>query len=130
MEILKKQEPKKPLQKDRSRGILVEGGECTLAVPGFGTQEELDEHWRRHGCQYVAWSKEDYYNHAVWLAEQAPTPGGIRGYEVGKNVVVRYDHRENDYVKADVFTGLITMFKPDEKAGYYEKWRKFEGNKK
>ena len=125
-----KQEAKKPLQKDRRRGKLVAGGECTLAVPGFGTAEELDDHWERHGEQYPGWSKEDYCNHAVWLAEQAPKTGGIRGYEIGKNIVVRYDPYNNDYVKADVFTGVVTMFKPTKKTIYYEVWRKAEGNKK
>lgn len=118
------------MQKDRRRGKLVAGGECTLAVSGFGTADELDDHWERHSEQYTGWSKEDYCNYAVWLAEQALKTGGIRGYEVGKNIVVRYDPYNNDYVKADVFTGVITMFKPDDKAGYYEKWRKAEGNKK
>ena len=61
----------------------------------------------RHSEQYPGWSKEDYCNYAVWLAEQAPKTGGIRGYEVGKNIVVRYDPYNNDYVKADAFTGLL-----------------------
>ena len=56
-----------------------------------------------------------------WLAEQAPETGCIRGYEVGKNIVVRYDPYNNDYVKAYVFTGAITRFKPDDKAIYYER---------
>ena len=41
------------------------------------------------------------------LAEQAPETGGIRGYEVGKNIVVRYDPYNNNYVKADAFIGLL-----------------------
>ena len=55
------------------------------------------------------------------LAEQAHETGGTRGYEVGKNIVVRYDPYDNDYVKAYVFTGAITMFKPYDKIGYYER---------
>lgn len=38
------------------------------------------------------------------LAEQAPETGGIRGYEVGKNIVVRYDPYNNDYVKKLIST--------------------------
>lgn len=125
-----KQKPRKPLPKDRRRGKLVKGGECTLAIPAFGSQTELDEHWKRHGSQYPGWTKEQYEQHAAWLAEQAPKSGGIRGYEVGKSIVVRYDPYNNDYVKADVRTGVITMFKPTFKAIYFEKWRKAEGNKK
>ena len=64
------------------------------------------------------------------LAEQAPETGGIRGYEVGKNIVVRYDSYNNDYVKVDVFTGVITVFKPTKKTIYYEKCSKAQGNKK
>ena len=44
--------------------------------------------------------------------------------------MVRYDPYNNDYVKAYIFTGAITMFKPDDKADYYERCRKAEGNKK
>jgi|GEM_PF-2122009 len=64
------------------------------------------------------------------FAEQAPETGGIRGYEDGKYIVVRYDSYNNDYVKADVFTGVVTMFKPMKKIIYYETCRKAEGNKK
>ncbi len=125
-----RQEPRKPLQKDRSSGKLVKGGECTLATPAFGFQAELDEHWEKHGSQYPGWTKEQYEQHAVWLAEQAPKSGGVRGYEMGKHIVVRYDPYNNDYVKADIRSGVVTMFKPDDKAGYYEMCRRKEGNKK
>ncbi len=123
------QEPRKPLQKDRRRGKLVKSGECTLATPAFGSQIELDVHWDSHGSQYPGWIKEQYEQHAVWLAEQAPKSGGIRGYEVGRHIVVRYDPYNNDYVKADVRTGVITMFKPSRGKTYYEERRQEEGDK-
>ncbi len=124
-----KQEPRKPLQKDRRRGKLVKSGECTLATPAFGSQIELDVHWDSHGSQYPGWIKEQYEQHAVWLAEQAPKSGGIRGYEVGRHIVVRYDPYNNDYVKADVGTSAITMFKPSRGKTYYEERRQEEGDK-
>lgn len=124
------QEPRKPLQKGRRRGKLVKGGECTLATPAFGSQAELDVHWDSHGSQYTGWTKEQYEQHAVWLAEQAPKSGGIRGYEVGRHIVVRYDPYNNDYVKADVRTGVITMFKPSRGKTYYEERRQEEGDRK
>lgn len=64
---------------------------------------------------YPGWTKAQYQDHAVWLASRKCESG---------NFVVRYDQQNNDFVKADVDTGVITMFKPTDGATYYEYQRK------
>lgn len=85
----------------------------------------MDEHWKDYGWMYPGWTKAQYQDHAVWLASQKCESGQIRGFESG-NFVVRYDQQNNDFVKADVDTGVITMFKPTDGATYYEYQRKGE----
>lgn len=118
------QKPQKiDLSKGKQKGKIVKQGVCVLGTPGFGSQIELDEHWKDHGWMYPGWTKAQYQDHAVWLASQKCESGQIRGFESG-NVVVRYDTQNNDFVKADVDTDVITMFKPTDGAAYYEYQRK------
>lgn len=114
------QKPQKiDLPKGTRKGKIVKQGACVLGTPGFGSQKELDEHWNEHGWMYPGWTKAQYQDHAVWLASQKCESGKIRGFESG-NTVIRYDPYNNDFVKADVDTGVITLFKPTNGAAYYE----------
>lgn len=89
----------------------------------------LDEHWdgkSAHKDQYPGWTREQYAQRARELLEM-PTSKRIRGYVIkSQNIIVRYDTKTNDYAKGHIHTGIITMFKPDNGAAYYEKWRKIE----
>lgn len=91
--------------------------------------KDLDEHWdgkSSHKDQYPGFTKEQYAQRARELLEM-PTSKRIRGYVIkSQGIIVRYDTVTNDYVKGHFKQGIITMFKPDLKAVYYEKWRKTE----
>ena len=44
----------------------------------------------------------------------------IRGFAIlNQNIIVRYDVKNNDFVKAHIHQGIITMFKPDNGADYF-----------
>ena len=97
-------------------------------VKGF-EGKDLDKHWdgeSSHKDLYPGFTKEQYAQRARELLEM-PTSKRIRGYVIkSQGIIVRYDTKTNDYVKGHFKTGIITMFQPDLKAVYYEKWRKKE----
>ncbi len=60
---------------------------------------------------------------AFELAE-SKTGGDISGHLDKDGHIIRYDAAKDDFVKADVKKGVITMFKPDDGKDYYEKIKK------
>ena len=66
---------------------------------------------------------EQYVERAVRLAEM-PTGRDILGHIDKDGIVVRYDRKENDFVKANVKKGIRTLFKPVDGEAYYIKARK------
>ena len=50
---------------------------------------------------------------------EMPTGGDILGHVDKDGIVVRYDRKENDFVKASVRKGIRTLFKPHEGEKYY-----------
>lgn len=83
-------------------------------------------HWkngRTHQDEYPNLTMEQYVERAVSLAEM-PTGGDILGHIDKDGIIVRYDRKENDFVKASTSKGIRTMFKPDEGEQYYWKRRK------
>ena len=96
-------------------------GANRLQVRGFASRQKLMNHWkngRTHQDEYPDFTMEQYVQRAVSLAEM-PTGGNILGHVDKDGVIVRYDRKENDFVKADVKKGIRTMFKPDEGEKYY-----------
>ena len=57
------------------------------------------------------------------LAEM-PVGGDILGHIDKNNQIIRYDCKENDFVKADLNKSIRTLFKPMEGIKYYIKQRK------
>lgn len=101
-------------------------GANRLQVRGFASRQKLMNHWkngRTHQDEYPGFTMEQYVQRAVSLAEM-PTGGNILGHVDKDGVIVRYDRKENDFVKASVRKGVRTMFKPDEGEQYYWKRRK------
>lgn len=96
-------------------------GANQLQVRGFSSRQKLMNHWkngRTHQDEYPDFTMEQYVQRAVNLAEM-PTGGDILGHIDKDGIIVRYDRKENDFVKADVKKGIRTMFKPDEGEKYY-----------
>lgn len=100
-------------------------------VKGF-EEPELTEHWEgssranSHKGQYEGMTKEEYGKRARELAE-SPTGKYIRGFAcLNQNIIVRYDVRTGDFVKAHIHNGVITMFKPKTKAVYFNNQYKAE----
>ena len=82
-------------------------------------------HWkngRTHQDEYPDFTMEQYVQRAVSLAEM-PTGGNILGHVDKDGVIVRYDRKENDFVKANVRNGILTMFKPTAGEKYYQSMR-------
>ena len=101
-------------------------GANRLQVRGFASRQKLMNHWkngRAHRGEYPDLTMEQYVQRAVSLAEM-PTGGDILGHVDKDGVIVRYDRKENDFVKVSAKNGIRTMFKPDEGEQYYWKRRK------
>lgn len=100
-------------------------GSNRLQVRGFSSRQKLMNHWkngRTHQEEYPGFTMEQYVERAVRLAEM-PTGGDILGHIDKDGIVVRYDRKENDFVKASVKKGLLTMFKPTTGEDYYRSMR-------
>ena len=96
-------------------------GANRLQVRGFANKQRLMNHWkngRTHREEYPDFTMEQYVQRAVSLAEM-PTGGDILGHIDKDGVIVRYDRKENDFVKADLRKGIRTLFKPHEGEKYY-----------
>lgn len=100
-------------------------GANRLQVRGFASRQKLMNHWkngRTHQDEYPDFTMEQYVQRAVILAEM-PTGGNILGHVDKDGVIVRYDRKENDFVKANVRNGILTMFKPTAGEKYYQSMR-------
>lgn len=101
-------------------------GANRLQVRGFANKQRLMNHWkngRTHREEYPGITMEQYVERAVRLAEM-PTGRDILGHIDKDGIVVRYDRKENDFVKANVKKGIRTLFKPVDGEAYYIKARK------
>ena len=96
-------------------------------LPGFA-QKNLDNHFGNggksdHSNQYPGFTKEQYAERAAALA-RSPVGDGIEGYMATKGrfkgSIIRYDTSLNDWVRTHPATGISTMFKPTDKASYFE----------
>ncbi|EFM23139.1 phage-associated protein, HI1409 family [Selenomonas sp. oral taxon 149 str. 67H29BP] len=100
-------------------------GANRLQVRGFASRQKLMNHWkngRTHQDEYPGFTMEQYVERAVSLAEM-PTGGDILGHIDKDGIIVRYDRKENDFVKASVRKGILTMFKPTAGEKYYQSMR-------
>ena len=100
-------------------------GANRLQVRGFASRQKLMNHWkngRTHQDEYPDFTMEQYVQRAVSLAEM-PTGGNILGHIDKDGIIVRYDRKENDFVKANVRNGILTMFKPTAGEKYYQSMR-------
>lgn len=100
-------------------------GANRLQVRGFASRQKLMNHWkngRTHQDEYPDFTMEQYVQRAVSLAEMPPG-GNILGHVDKDGVIVRYDRKENDFVKANVRNGILTMFKPTAGEKYYQSMR-------
>ena len=100
-------------------------GANQLQVRGFSSRQKLMNHWkngRTHQDEYQGFTMEQYVERAVSLAEM-PTGGDILGHIDKDGIIVRYDRKENDFVKANVQKGILTMFKPTAGEKYYQSMR-------
>lgn len=89
-------------------------------------KQKLMNHWkngRTHQEEYPGLTMEQYVERAVRLAEM-PVGGDILGHIDKNNQIIRYDRKENDFVKADLNKGIRTLFKPAEGIKYYLNQRK------
>lgn len=96
-------------------------GANRLQVRGFSSRQKLMNHWkngRTHQDEYPEFTIEQYVERAVSLAEM-PTGGDILGHIDKDGIIVRYDRKENDFVKASTRKGILTMFKPKTGEKYY-----------
>ncbi len=104
-------------------------GSNDLEKKGFVNKQKLNNHWqngRTHKDEYIKdgiTTAEQYEKRAVELAE-SETGDNILGHLDKYGHIVRYDIAKNDFVKADIKKGVITMYKPDDKKDYYDTKRK------
>ena len=101
-------------------------GANRLQVRGFSSRQKLMNHWkngRTHQDEYPEFTMEQYVERAVSLSEM-PIGGDIFGHVDKDGIVVRYDRKENDFIKANVKKGIWTMFKPKTGEEYYQQMLK------
>jgi hypothetical protein len=84
---------------------------------GF-SKNNLRTHMTKHGREYPGMNDQQYAQRALDLVQQ-PVGGDIHGHSNSKEQVVRYDARENDFVKGKPDVGIATMFKPASGLNYY-----------
>ena len=87
---------------------------------GF-SKKNLDKHWdgsSSHKNQYKNMTKKQYSERALELI-QKPVGGDIKGYKNNLDEIVRYDVKNNDFVKGNPAKGIKTMFKPSSGEKYY-----------
>lgn len=95
-----------------------------FAKAGFVSKQKANNHWNKHGANmYPKMDKTSYLNLAVRLVESAVSEN-ILGHTDKDGNIIRYDVKNNDYVKGHPDKGIYTMFKPDDEQKYYEKMRK------
>lgn len=96
---------------------------------GF-SEKNLDSHWggtHDHSHQYPGMTKEQYAQRAMNLVQSAANGKDILGYQNARGQIVRYDLKNNDFVKGNPAQGIATMFKPDGGVSYFDKWKIKEG---
>lgn len=106
-----------------------------MYVRGFINEAAALHHWggggaHDHSAQYAKdgiTTFEQYVERACDLLEMKCSPGGIRGYKTKMGYICRYDPVTNDFAIGHPLIGILTMFKPDDGAKYFEKNKKKEG---
>ena len=96
---------------------------------GF-SEEGLDIHWggeSDHSGEYEGFTREQYAQRALDLIQSAADNKYIFGYKMSDGTIVRYDIKENDFVKGHPKYGIYTMFKPTEKSVYFHRQKKKDG---
>ena len=82
----------------------------------------MDNHWTHgksdHSREYLSYTKKQYAQEALDLV-QAATSDTILGYKNSGGQVVRYDTKNNNFVKGHPDIGIATMFKPIEGITYF-----------
>lgn len=116
------------LDKSGKSGNVTPGARGTnrLSARGFANKQKLMNHWkngRTHREEYPNFTIEQYVARAVQLAEM-PVGGDILGHGDKDGIIIRYDRKTNDFVKASVTKGIRTMFKPVDGESYYKDMRK------
>jgi len=95
---------------------------------GF-SERNLDRHWvggeSDHSKEYKNYTKEQYASEALDLV-QSTTNSTIEGHKNKNGQVIRYDKKNNNYVKGHPDVGIATMFKPKDGIEYYNKVKKYE----
>jgi hypothetical protein len=113
-------------------GKTLSATDANYLLPGF-TQANLDNHFGSglpsdHSSQYPDFTKEQYAQRALELV-RSPVGDGIEGYKATHGIfsgsIVRYDTSTNDWVRGTPY-GITTMFKPNDKAMYFELINKIE----
>lgn len=91
---------------------------------GF-SEHNLKVHIKRHGHQYPNLTDKDYEQRALDLV-QRPVGGNIEGYTNSNGQVIRYDIKNNDFVKGKPGLGIATMFKPKNGMKYFVAQKEYD----
>lgn len=85
----------------------------------FASEKSLLSHYEAHGEQFSSLSREEYLSHAQFILSQIKSERYF-AYESGTRRV-RYDVKDNVFALGNIKNSkIITMFKPDEGADYFE----------
>ncbi|HWQ41309.1 MAG TPA: anti-CBASS Acb1 family protein, partial [Desulfosporosinus sp.] len=84
---------------------------------GF-SEHNLKVHIKSHGKEYPDLTDKEYEQRALDLV-QRPVGSDIEGYTNSNGQVIRYDKKNNDFVKGKPGLGIATMFKPKSGMKYF-----------
>ena len=107
------------MESDENVMLSASGANPELPEMTVESQKRHIKHLRE-GKSYPGMSLEKYVQKSAELA-RSPIGGDIDGYKAEDGSIVRYNKVTNDWARGRAI-GVVTMFKPDLKEVYFEKW--------
>jgi hypothetical protein len=95
-------------------------GRAWGAAIGFASRERLEEHYRKHGAEFSADSRQDYLRLAQSLRD-APAGGPVLEAVRHDGVITRFDRRSGAFVAFNADGVIRTFFRPNDGERYFRR---------
>jgi hypothetical protein len=87
---------------------------------GFSSRDRLDEHYRKHGAEFGAASRQDYLRQAQALRDE-PVGGPVLEAVRGDGVITRFDRRNGAFLAYNADGVIRTFFRPNDGERYFRR---------
>lgn len=85
---------------------------------GFATRQKFAEHYRKHGAEFGAVSREEYLRRAQQLRDRAAGDGVLEQVRAD-GVVTRFDRASGAFLAFNPDLTIRTFFKPNDGEAYF-----------